>query len=48
MINIGEGVRRAPEFMEEMIYTTEHVSHVDECNPHKIQDYEQRLFEAIK
>lgn len=30
MINVGEGVRRSPEFMEEMIYTTENVSSVDE------------------
>lgn len=47
MVNIGEGVRRAPEFMEEMIYTTEHVSHVDECEPHNIEDYEQQLWDAI-
>jgi len=48
MINLGEGVRRAPEFMEEMIYTTEHVSKVDECVPHNIKDYEQQLFDALK
>ena len=48
LINIGEGVRRAPEFMEEMIYTTEHVSHVDECKPHNIEHYEQHLYDALK
>ena len=48
LVNIGEGVRRAPEFMEEMIYTTEHVSSVEECNPHNIKDYEAQLWEAIK
>jgi len=48
MINIGEGVRRAPEFMEEMIYTTEHVNHVDQCNPHKIESYEEQLWAGLK
>ncbi len=31
MLNIGEGVRRSPELLEEMIYTTKSVSSVDEC-----------------
>lgn len=48
LVNIGEGVRRAPEFMEEMIYTTEHVSEVEECQPHNIADYEQQLWNALK
>lgn len=33
MINIGEGVRRSPELLEAMIYTTLEVSSVDECEP---------------
>ncbi len=48
MINLGEGVRRAPEFMEEMIYTTEHVTEVSECEPHQIKNYEEQLYEALK
>ncbi len=33
MINIGEGVRRSPELLEAMIYTTLEVSTVEECQP---------------
>lgn len=47
LVNVGEGVRRAPEFMEEMIYTTEHVSSIDDCVPHEIMDYKQQLWNAI-
>jgi threonine synthase len=32
LINIGEGTRRAPEFVEEMIYTTEHIDNINQCN----------------
>jgi threonine synthase len=31
LINVGEGVRRAPDFVEEMIYTTQHIDSVDDC-----------------
>ena len=48
LVNIGEGVRRAPEFMEEMIYTTEHVSSVEECKPHNLKDFEAQLWKAIQ
>ncbi|MBN2669316.1 MAG: pyridoxal-phosphate dependent enzyme [Bacteroidales bacterium] len=47
LVNIGEGVRRAPEFMEEMIYTTEHVSSSEECNPHHIEQYKEELYDAL-
>ncbi|PLX05353.1 MAG: hypothetical protein C0594_07755 [Marinilabiliales bacterium] len=33
MINVGEGVRRAPELMNEMTYTTKLVDSLDECEP---------------
>ncbi len=31
LLNIGEGVRRAPDFVEEMIYTTKHIDSIDDC-----------------
>jgi threonine synthase len=31
MLNIGEGVERSPELLEEMIYSTKFVSSVEEC-----------------
>jgi threonine synthase len=33
LINIGEGMQRAPEMLEKMIYTSESVSTTDECRP---------------
>ncbi|MDR2010438.1 MAG: pyridoxal-phosphate dependent enzyme [Bacteroidales bacterium] len=48
LLNTGEGVRRAPEFVEQMIYTSKEVSTIDECQPHKIDEYRQQLWDAIK
>jgi threonine synthase len=31
LINVGEGVRRAPDFVEEMIYTTKHIDSINDC-----------------
>jgi threonine synthase len=31
LINTGEGVSRAPEFMEKLIYTTTNVNSIDDC-----------------
>ncbi|HNY44326.1 MAG: pyridoxal-phosphate dependent enzyme [Bacteroidota bacterium] len=47
IINIGEGVRRAPEFVEQMIYTSKDISSVDECKPHQIDDYRQQLWNDV-
>jgi len=30
-LNIGEGIRRSPGFLERLIYTTTSVSSIDEC-----------------
>ncbi len=47
MINIGEGIQRAPELLEKMIYTTESVLTVEECKPFSRQDYRQMLYQPF-
>ncbi len=47
LINIGEGPNRAPLFLEQMIYTSHNVSHVDECAPHSIDDYRRALWNEV-
>jgi threonine synthase len=47
MINIGEGVRRAPDFVEQMIYTTKIVNSLDECEPHLLDDYRKQLWDDV-
>lgn len=48
LLNTGEGVRRAGDFLNEMIYTTKHVDSVDDCQPHTMDDYRERLWEAVE
>ncbi len=45
LLNTGEGVRRAPDFVDQMIYTTKHVDNVDQCEPHLIDDFRKQLWE---
>ncbi len=47
LINVGEGIRRSPEFVEEMMYTTEHVSSVDDCERFDREKYREGLWEKI-
>ncbi len=47
LINTGEGVRRAPDFVDEMIYTTKEVESVDDCKPHLIDSYRKQLWDAV-
>jgi len=47
MINIGEGVRRSPELLEDMIYTTLEVSNVDECNPTERAVFKQEVWKPF-
>lgn len=47
LINTGEGVRRAPDFVDEMIYTTKNVNSVEDCKPHMIDDYRKQLWDAV-
>jgi threonine synthase len=48
LLNTGEGVRRAGDFVNEMIYTTKHVDSVDECQPHCMDDYREQLWGAVE
>lgn len=44
MINIGEGIHRAPELLEKMTYTTKHISTVEECQPSNRNSYLEQLY----
>lgn len=48
LLNTGEGVRRAPDYVNQMIYTTKHVDSVDDCQPHQISNYREQLWQAIE
>lgn len=48
LLNIGEGIRRAPEFMERMIYTSKKVKSVEECFLSDKEEYEKRLWEETE
>ncbi len=48
MINIGEGVRRAPEFMQEMIYTAKNIKSVDDCENYDRTSYKEQLWKPFK
>ncbi len=47
LINIGEGIRRAPEFVEEMIYTTQHVSSINDCEKFDRKQYREQLWKKV-
>lgn len=47
LVNVGEGVRRAPDFVEEMIYTTESVESVDECERFDRGVYRDQLWDKL-
>ena len=47
LINLGEGPNRAPYYLEQMIYTSHNVSHVDECAPHSIDDFRAQLWSEL-
>ena len=47
LINVGEGVRRAPDFVEEMIYTTRHINSVDDCERFDREDLRSQLWNKI-
>lgn len=44
MLNIGEGMRRSPELLDEMIYTTVSVESVEECSPFSRNSYQQEVW----
>jgi len=47
MLNIGEGMRRCPDFMEKLVYTTQHVNSVDECTFTDRSVYHKQLWENV-
>jgi threonine synthase len=47
LINTGEGVARAPEFMEELIYTTTEVHTLDDCVLHDRDSLKKQLLEKL-
>lgn len=48
LLNVGEGVRRASDFVNEMMYTTRNVDDVEDCKPHRIEDFREQLWEAVE
>ncbi len=47
LLNIGEGVRRSPELLEDMVYTTKSVSNVDECEPTDRSNFREDLWKPF-
>ncbi|MCK5906082.1 MAG: hypothetical protein KAG37_00745, partial [Flavobacteriales bacterium] len=47
LINVGEGMNRAPKLVEEMIYTSELVSSADECKVPNREDYREKLWATV-
>ncbi|MFA6404207.1 MAG: pyridoxal-phosphate dependent enzyme [Salinivirgaceae bacterium] len=47
LLNIGEGVRRAPDFVEEMIYTTKPIDSIDDCDRFDRNEYHAQLWGKI-
>ncbi len=44
LINIGEGVRRAPKFKEDLIYTTKLVNSIDDCQEFNREEIRNNLW----
>ncbi|MEN8137964.1 MAG: pyridoxal-phosphate dependent enzyme [Bacteroidota bacterium] len=47
LINIGEGMNRAPQLVEQMVYTSELVSSADECKVPNREDYRGKIWRNI-
>jgi len=47
MLNIGEGVGRSPEYVEQLAYTSQTVDNVDDCKLIDRKIYEQQLLKEI-
>jgi len=47
LINIGEGVRRSPDFVEEMMYTTQEIDSVEECERFDREQYREQLWKKV-
>jgi len=47
LINIGEGAKRSPEFMEKVNYSTKVVASIDECDKFDRNKYKEKLYKAV-
>ncbi len=47
LINIGEGAKRSPEFMEEVNYSTKIVSSIDECEKFNRTQYKDEIWKNV-
>ncbi len=47
LINIGEGIQRAPEMLRQMIYTSQTVSTLDQCKPFDRASCRQDLYKPF-
>lgn len=47
IINIGEGIRRAPGFMSKLIYSTTRVDTIEDCKLMDREKYKKKLWEDI-
>ncbi len=48
LINIGEGIQRSREFVEKMLYTTKHVSSIDDCERFDRNQYKKEVWKKIE
>ena len=48
LLNTGEGVRRAPEFVEQIMHAPTHVDNASQCTPHTIESKRAELWKAVE
>ncbi len=48
LINVGEGIKRAPEFAQKLIYTTEFVDSIDDCKPKLRDNYRDKIYKPFE
>ena len=47
LINIGEGVQRSPDLLDDMVYTSLEVGHIDECDPIDRQRFKETIWKPF-
>ena len=48
LVNMGEGIKRAPEFLDELRHDCSVVSSVEECHVPHLSDTRQKLWDAVR
>ena len=48
LVNMGEGIKRAPEFLDELRHDCSVVSSVEECTVPNLSDTRQKLWDAVR